>query len=275
MGTKAFGVPRLRRPRAVDQNSQMRTYLRPAQMRFGTPSAGWDINKSPVNPPLPDIQICTADEATFWPWRRWPEFAAWPDKATTVVIIPITGFADYGLVRGLDAEEAVLMSIVKEASLHRPTSLSLLVIPPVRFSLGPKEYCAFPIDPEVACNQLEEIASWVGAAGFTKILFFNASPWNEELTKAVGRDLRISRRLQMFCVQLSALGLDFDPVRGGDRSKLKSVLSALTGEPGSEAETLGKEALMQVSARFGAMLVEMSKLPPLANAGELPTKTWP
>jgi creatinine amidohydrolase len=225
--------------------------------------------------PLPDIQLCNADEATFWPWRRWPEFANWPDKASTVVVIPIAGFADYGLTRGLDAEEAVLMAILKEASLHRPPGLSLLVVPPLRFALGPKDYCAFPIEPDVACNQLEEVASWVAAAGFTKILFFNASPWNEELTKAVGRDLRISKKLQMFCVQLSALGLDFDPVRGGDRAKLKSVLAGLTEDPVNEAEAAGREALSQTANRFGAMLVEMSKLPPLPNGGELPTKTWP
>jgi creatinine amidohydrolase len=229
----------------------------------------------PVNEPLPDIQICNADEATFWPWRRWPEFATWPDKARTVVIVPIAGFADYGLVRGLDAEEAVLMSVVKEASLRRAPGLSILVLPPLRFALGPKEYCAFPIDPDVACNQLEEVASWVAAAGFTKILFFNASPWNEELTKAVGRDLRIGRRLQMFCVQLSALGLDFDPVRGGDRTKLKSLLAALTADPAPGAESAGREVLAQAAARFGSMLLEMSHHPPLANGGELPTKTWP
>ncbi len=228
-----------------------------------------------MNNPLPDIQLCNADEATFWPWRRWPEFANWPDKAKTVVVIPIAGFADYGLVRGLDAEEAVLMAIVKEASLRRPPDLSLLVVPPLRFALGPKDYCAFPIEPDVACNQLEEVASWVAAAGFTKILFFNASPWNEELTKAVGRDLRIGRKLQMFCVQLSALGLDFDPIRGGDRAKLKVVLAGLTADPATAAEAAGRELLAQTATRFGAMLVEMSQLPPLANGGELPTKTWP
>jgi creatinine amidohydrolase len=161
------------------------------------------------------------------------------------------------------------MAIVKEASLRRPPDLSILVLPPLRFALGPKDFCAFPIDPDVACNQLEEVASWVAAAGFSKILLFNASPWNEELTKAVGRDLRISRKLQMFCVQLSALGLNFDPVRGEDRAKVKSVLAGLTDEATVNAP------LGQAAARFGAMLVEMAKRPPLANGGELPTKTWP
>jgi len=229
----------------------------------------------PLNNPLPDIQLCTADEATFWPWRRWPEFANWPDKATTVVVIPIAGFADYGLTRGLDAEEAVLMTVLKEASLRRGPDLGLLVIPPVRFALGPKEYCAFPVDPEVACNQLEEIASWVGAAGFSKVLLLNASPWNEEVTKAVGRDLRISRGLQMYCVQLSALGLDFDPVRGGERTSLRKVLAALTGDPGTAEAEAGRKIIESTASRLGAVLLEMSRHAPLANGGALPAKTWP
>ena len=223
---------------------------------------------------LPDIQICTADEATFWPWRRWPEFAAWPDKATTVVVVPIAGFADYGLCPGLDAEELVLMSLLKAAAERRPPELRILVLPPIRFAIGPRPYCAFALEPDAACDLVEEVVTWVGAAGFSKILLFNASPWNEELTKAVGRDVRIGRRLQMFCMQLSALGLDFDPVRGGDREGLKAVLASLVGGAPQE-EARGRDLIAKAAARVTSLLSEMRDLPPLANGGALPTKTWP
>ena len=188
------------------------------------------------------------------------------------MVVPIAGFADYGLCRGLDAEEAVLMSVLKRASVLRKPGLKLLVLPPIRFALGPKPICAFPIDPDVACELLEEVASWVGAAGFSKILLFNASPWNEEVTKAVGRDLRISKKLQMYCVQLSALGLDFDPVRGGDRTRLKSLIAALTAD-GEHVE--GSAVLEETASRLSSMLAEMRDHPPLPNGGEIPTKRWP
>ena len=239
-----------------------------------------EVSRSPnvipiVNAPLPDIQICTADEATFWPWRRWPEFANWTAKQETVVIIPIAGFADYGLTKGLDAEEAVLMAVLREASLKRPPDLKLLVVPPIRFALGPKASCAFAVAPDVACDLLEEVATWVAAAGFSRILFFNASPWNEEIVKAVGRDLRISLKIRFFCVQLSALGLDFNPARVNDRPRLEAVLAALGAGLKSEEGELGQKLIDEISLRFLAMLIEMRDLPALANEGNLPTKTWP
>ncbi len=41
--------------------------------------------------------LCIADDATFWPWLTWTEFA-WltpAEKAGRTVIIPIAGFADW------------------------------------------------------------------------------------------------------------------------------------------------------------------------------------
>lgn len=228
-----------------------------------------------MNETLPAANLCIADESTFWPWLSWPDFATWPEKDRTVVVIPVAGLADWDLGQALDAEETVLMSVLKQASLRRRPGLRLLVIPPVRFVLGPTPASAFAIDPEVAGNLLEEVATSIGAAGFTKIAFFNASPWTEELCKAVGRDLRIARRLQMFCVHLSALGLDFNPVRGGDRAKLKAVLAALTGDPAAEAAQAGAQILTDTALRLAAIFGEMSDRPPLANGGVLPTVTWP
>lgn len=228
-----------------------------------------------MNDALPSLQLCIADEATFWPWRRWPELANWPDKARTLVVVPIAGLADWGLGEALDAEETVLMSVLREASVGRRKGLSLLVLPPVRFTLGPDPASAFALDPDVACDLLEEVVGSVAAAGFTKVLLLNSNPWTEELCKAVGRDLRIARRLQMFSVHLSALGLDFHPTRGGERAALRSVLSGLAGDPGSPAAGQGRAALARVAARLASLFAEMVDKAPLAHGGELPVKTWP
>jgi creatinine amidohydrolase len=244
---------------------------------------------------LPEPSLCVADDATFWPWRSWPDFAQWPGKDRTVVVIPLAGLADWGLGEPLDAEETVLMNVLREASLGRPADLSLLVLPPVRFVLGPEPGCAFAVDPDVACGLLEEVIGSVGAAGFRRIVLFNSSPWNEELCKAVGRDMRIARGLQMFCIPLSGLGLDFHPVRGGDRAKLKAVLAALSADsadgvhapapasvqplaqgsgagPGADS---GRAILAATAARLAAILVEVRDQPPLAHGGALPPVTFP
>jgi creatinine amidohydrolase len=247
---------------------------------------------------LPVPSLCVADDATFWPWLSWPDFAQWTGKDRTVVVIPIAGLADWGLGEALDAEETVLMNVLRAASLAKPADLRLLVLPPVRFVLGPEPGCAFAVDPDVACDLLEEVIGSVAAAGFSRIVLFNASPWNEELCKAVGRDQRIARGLQMFCVPLSGLGLDFHPVRGGDRSRLKAVLASLdaaaTGgtpartpataaaaagaahpvPPGPRPDS-GSALLAATAARLAAILVEIRDQPPLAHGGALPPVSFP
>lgn len=105
--------------------------------------------------PMPVTPLCIADDATFWPWHRWPEFHCWPDRERTLVILPLAGSADWGLGHPMDSEETVLLSVLREASRQRPSNLPLLVLPPVRFVLGPDAGCAFAVDPPspTACWQ--------------------------------------------------------------------------------------------------------------------------
>jgi creatinine amidohydrolase len=209
----------------------------------------------------PIASLCVADDATFWPWFSWPEFAAWPDKDRTVVVLPLAGFSDWGLDCPLDAEETALLHVLREASRRRPADLGLLVLPPLRFVLGPDPGAAFAVDPDVACALIEEVAASVAAAGFRRIVFFNSSPWNEELIRATGRDLRIGRGLQVFCVNLSALGLDFHPVRGGDRAGLRRLLASIAA-----GAALGDGG---AADRLVSLLCEIRSRPPLADGGVL------
>lgn len=223
----------------------------------------------PVHEVPTDIQLCIADEATFWPWVNWVDFANWEGKDRTLVVVPVAGLADAGLDAPLDAEETLLMTLLRDASLRRRPELKLLVIPPIRFVVGPQPGCVFAVDPDVACTLLEEVITGIGAAGFTKILTCNASPWMEELCKAVGRDLRIAQRVQMFNLNLSALGLDFNPARG-DRAQLKAALRGLYQQDGAGAEVITKAA-----GRLGSLLSEMVARGPLERGGALPMQTWP
>jgi creatinine amidohydrolase/Fe(II)-dependent formamide hydrolase-like protein len=141
-------------------------------------------------------RLCIADDATFWPWHRWPEFHRWPDRESTLVVVPLAGSADWGLGHPLDAEETVLMSVLREASLQRPAHLKLLVLPPVRFVLGPDAGSAFAVDPPLAHGLLAELLASVAASGFRKVVLYNSSPWNEEFIASVARDNRIALGLQ-------------------------------------------------------------------------------
>jgi len=182
-----------------------------------------------------------ADDATFWPWLSWPRFRALPSPERTVVVLPLAGMADWGLGHPLDAEETVLMHVLQGACRLVAGDKKPLVVPPLRFAFGADPSCAFAVDPPTAHSLIAEVAASVAAAGFRKIAIVNASPWNEELCNAAARDLRVSRGLHMFQVHLSAIDLDFHPVRSKSRRRLQTLLTSLYGsEP--EAADAGKTA---------------------------------
>jgi creatinine amidohydrolase len=246
-------------------------------------------------------QLCQVDEKTFWPWRTWADFARLADKKNISVIVPIVGFADWGLGHALDAEETVLMRVLAAASrLSDPTRL--LVLPPLRFVIGANPGCAFTVDVPTAHAFIDEVCATIAAAGFRRVVLFNASPWNEELIDAAARDIRIERELQMFCINLSALDLDFHPTRSRNRHALQTLITALTGEeptfsnhenPASktsaplsdedvtplaepalrlaEATGTGSQLLAKSSARLAALFVEISSRPALPRDGALLT----
>jgi hypothetical protein len=177
-----------------------------------------------------------ADDATFWPWLSWPQFEAWPDRADTVVVIPLAGMADWGLGHPLDAEESVLTAVLRDACRLVPEGRRPLVVPPLRFMFGADPSCAFAVDQPTAHALIAEVAASIAAAGFRRIALVNASPWNEELCGAAARDLRVARGLHMFVVHLSAIDLDFHPVRSRSRRKVQTLLTALYGAGPEPAE---------------------------------------
>ncbi len=253
-----------------------------------------------MSTPFPDVTpLCIADPSTFWPWRRWPEFSRWPDPANTTVIVPLAGTADWGLGHPLDAEETVLMQVLGAASQTRPASLSLAVIPPVRFVLGPDPGCAFAVDPPVAHSMLAEVVGSIAASGFKRVVFYNASPWNEELIAAAARDLRIALGLQIFRISLSGLGLDLHPVRSASRRTFQTLVTALLGRepeslsgddapaprgwgdeqvrslpgphiPLAEATAEGAAILATAAGRLVSLLGEIEARPPLPHDGKIP-----
>ena len=249
--------------------------------------------------------LCVADDATFWPWRRWPEFSRWPDPAGTVVVVPLAGTADWGLGHALDAEETVLMHVLRAASLQRPASLPLLVVPPLRFVLGPAPGCAFPVTAPVAHDLVREILASIAASGFRRVLLYNSSPWNEEFIAAAARDNRIEHGLQIFRISLSVLGLDLHPTRSQTRRKVQTLVTALTGHepepppaggappsvrpwgdesvasltdppvPLDQARVEGAMVLAQAAAHLGALVQEIQARSPLAHGGVIPAASFP
>lgn len=185
-----------------------------------------------------------------------------PRREQAVVVVPVAGMAEHGHGLPLDAEEQVLMRVVRAASLARGAGVELLVTPPLRFVAGPAAECAFPVEVPVAHAFIDEVCASLAASGFRRIVLCNASRWNDELCDAAARDIRIARGLQMFCVNLGALGLGFE---GGDEAGPARVAAL---PPDADDATIAK-----AGARLAALLAEIARRPALPDRGALATKT--
>lgn len=174
----------------------------------------------------------------------WTEVAALRRKESVVVLVPIAGYAEHGEELPLDVEERVLMNVVREASLRRAEAVELLVTPPLRFVTGPAGGGAFTVEAPLAHAFIDDVCASLAAAGFRKIVLCNASACNEALCDVAARDIRVERGLQMFCVNLSALG-----VRVTDAGESGRIESA--------------------GGRLAGLLAEIARRAPLANDGRI------
>lgn len=217
------------------------------------------------------VQLCAADAAVNWPRLAWTDFAANAGRARALVIVPLCGFADWGVGGALDVEEMVALHVLRGAVAARPSPPELLVLPPLRFVAGPVETCAFAIEADLALALIGEVVGSIASAGFRRVVLYNASPWNEELCETAARDLRVGRGLEMFCVHLGALGLDFRARHDGDRARLRAVVEALETNNAAAAES----ALGPAGAHMRRLLDEIAARPPLPRDGAIALMTPP
>ena len=174
--------------------------------------------------------LANADPATFWAHQTWPDFAALPQKEYAVVVLPIHGFADHGADRPLDQEETLGGGLLRRAVEQVKMRFTVRVLPPLRFALAAKATGLFGVDPETAHDLLHEIADSVRAAGFHKLVFFNASPVNESLVATAAVDIRAALGLRTYVIHARALGLDPAKPTADDTAPMAEHLAQLLTE---------------------------------------------
>jgi len=187
------------------------------------------------------------------------------EKESVLVVLPIVGFSDWRLGLPLDLEETLSVSVLAESSKQLASTIRHLVLPPLRFVIGSSESSFFSMDLDSAHEALREMVVSVKESGFRKVVFYNSSPWNEELLNVAGRDLRIELGMQMFCINLAGIGLDLMPGRSSTRGDCE-VLGA--NSPTDE----GKFVLEKSAGKLVGLLEEVAARPPLADRGAIPKK---
>lgn len=174
--------------------------------------------------------LANADPATAWSHRTWSDLSARPDKARTLVILPVHGFADHGLGLPLDAEAIASCAVLRAAITAARLQSHVLVLPPFCFGAAPYAHTHFGVDAETTLETLAGISAGVKTAGFGSILFFNTSPWNGELVATAALDARISLDLRTYIIGSAGIGLGFHPA-DPNRNRTQAAVSALLGRP--------------------------------------------
>ncbi|MGH8021174.1 MAG: hypothetical protein ACREIA_23425 [Opitutaceae bacterium] len=249
-------------------------------------------------------------DAVLWTSRTWTDFAKLParQRASTLIVLPLFGFGDWGLGRPIDLEEQLGVAVLRQA-VEKPgkPAPELLVMPPLRFVLGPYVHNLFGIDFETALELLHEIATSVKAAGFRKLVLFTTSPWNEELIEAAGLTMRVRLGIQAYQISLAALGLDLHPLRASDRSAVQLAATACTHrapndaamsveaialrefrpgnveQPGpvkltlplEEAIAAGEKLMVTAGRKFSQLCLEIARKAALPNEGRIGTRRAP
>jgi len=255
----------------------------------------------------PTSILADLPDSSLWSSRSWPEFSRLDSPKEHLVVLPVFGFADWGLGRSIDLEETLGCGVLRAmlaTDAARATRLSIL--PPLRFTLGPYPHSLFGIDFETALDLVREIGESVAASGLRRLVFLNSSPWNEELMETCACDLRAGLGLQTFVIHLEALGLDLHPSRSTSRCAVQAVACALTRRPPAGDAPRGDSRLLDfrpgdhrqppplpwdrsldasvkegwtalagAGARLARLLAEITAHPPLAHDGAIPLQRAP
>ena len=171
--------------------------------------------------------------------------AQWADLGTTdfallsgrnrhLIVVPVVGMADWGLGRPLDLEENLTAAVLNRALDQVSDQIDLLVLPPQRFVAAPYDHAFFGLDAESTETALNELARSIHASGFRRLLFLNASPWNEEIIDTTARDLRVATGMEIFCINLAGIGLDLHPGRSRNRVEIQQAASFVYGDRSDE-----------------------------------------
>lgn len=172
--------------------------------------------------------LANADPATAWANQTWSDLASRTDKARALVILPVHGFADHGMGLPLDVEEVVGSALLRAAISVFQHAPRLLVLPPLRLGAAPYAHTHFGVDAETVLDALHEVAASVKASGFSRVLFFNTSPWNTELVSTAALDARTALDLHTYVIGAAGLGLGFHPA-DAHRVRTQAVAARLLG----------------------------------------------
>ncbi|GAB4217463.1 MAG: creatininase family protein [Synechococcales cyanobacterium] len=129
----------------------------------------------------------------FFPYLTWPEVAALPDKANTVLIQPVAAIEQHGHHLPLVVDTAIGMGVIGRALTLLDPDIPAFALPPLCYGKS-NEHWHFPgtitLSATTLMAVLTEVAESLYRAGFRKVVFSNSHGGQPQVIEIVARDLR-------------------------------------------------------------------------------------
>lgn len=129
----------------------------------------------------------------FFPYLRWPEIAALPDRDRILILQPIGAIEQHGPHLPLIVDTAIATAVTGEALRRLPTEIAAYALPPLCYGKS-NEHSRFPgtisLRTETLLAILIDSATSLYAAGFRRLIWINGHGGQPQVLQLAARDLR-------------------------------------------------------------------------------------
>lgn len=129
----------------------------------------------------------------FFPYLRWPEIAALPNRDRVLILQPIGAIEQHGPHLPLIVDTAIATAVTGETLRRLPAEIAAYALPPLCYGKS-NEHNGFPgtisLRTETLLAVLIDSATSLYAAGFRRLIWLNGHGGQPQVLQLAARDLR-------------------------------------------------------------------------------------
>jgi len=130
----------------------------------------------------------------FFPYLRWTDIQAMPDKENVVLIQPVGAIEQHGPHLPLVVDAAIGVAVLGKALSKLDSDLPAYALPPLYYGKS-NEHWHFPgtitISAQTLLATLTEMAESLYRAGFRKLVLMNSHGGQPQVMEIAARDLHV------------------------------------------------------------------------------------
>ena len=148
----------------------------------------------------------------FLPYLSWTDIDALPDKANTVIVLPVGAIEQHGPHMPCAVDSIVAAGVVGAALARLPAEIPAYALPVITYGKS-DEHIHFPgtvtLTGELLLHTIQEVGESVYRAGFRKLIMVNAHGGQYQPLEMAARELRL-RHGDFMVIPRSAWSVKFD-----------------------------------------------------------------